>query len=189
MKIAILTLLTFGIISFHNSRDRKTVQKEISRDRLVQEDSFPMDNIEHNDQDLYKSINPTGTYKLDNKIEEINGEIYGYTGSIKVKKLTNEKIVMVFEVNKGAPSYNSGSFVDTLAYKNNRSIYTVPPDMDSTCKITFHFDKKGVTVVEETADYNSGCGFGHAVVADGFYKRTSRKTPILKEPLTDEELE
>ncbi len=95
---------------------------------------------------------------------------------------------MTFEVNKGAPSYNSGSFVDTLIYKNNKAIYTAS-EFDTTCKITFDFDKNGVSVKEETSDYNSGCGFGHGVVADGFYKRMSGKTPILTEPLTGEKIE
>lgn len=133
-------------------------------------------------------IEPTGTYQLDSKSEKRNGDIYGYSGQIQVKKLSSDKIVMTFEVNKGAPSYNSGSFVDTLIYKDNKAIY-IDLESDSTCKITFDFDKKGVTVKEETADYNSGCGFGHAVVADGFFKRTSGKTPILTEPLTGEKLE
>ena len=133
-------------------------------------------------------IEPTGTYQLDSKSEKRNGDIYGYSGQIQVKKLSSDKIAMTFEVNKGAPSYNSGSFVDTLIYKDNKAIY-IDVESDSTCKITFDFGKKGVNVKEETADYNSGCGFGHAVVADGFYKRTSNKTPILTEPLTGEKLE
>ena len=90
---------------------------------------------------------------------------------------------MTFGVNKGAPSYNSGSFIDTLIYKNNMAIYT-DPVIDSSCKITFTFNKSGVLVKEEANDFNSGCGFGHAVVADGFYKIISRKVPILREPLT-----
>lgn len=133
-------------------------------------------------------IEPTGTYQLNSKTEKRNGDIYGYSGQIQVKKISTYKIVMTFEVNKGAPSYNSGSFVDTLIYKDNKAIY-VDLESDSTCKISFGFDKRGVTVKEETADYNSGCGFGHAVVADGFYKKTSSKTPILTEPLTGEKLE
>ena len=133
-------------------------------------------------------IDPTGTYQLDSKTKKKNGDVYGYYGLIQVKKISLDKIVMTFEVNKGAPSYNSGSFVDTLSYKDNISIYS-DIESDSTCKITFEFDKNGVTVKEETADYNSGCGFGHAVVANGFYKKSSDKTPILTEPLTGEKLE
>ena len=133
-------------------------------------------------------IDPTGTYQLDSKTTKKDGEIYGYSGQIQVKKIGSDKIVMTFEVNKGAPSYNSGAFVDTLNYKDNRSIYT-DPETDPTCRITFDFGKKGVTVKEETTDHNFGCGFGHAVVADGFYKRISSKTPILTDPSTGEKLE
>jgi hypothetical protein len=133
-------------------------------------------------------IEPTGTYQLDSRTKKKNGEIFGYFGQIQIKKITNDKIVMTFEINKGAPSYNSGSFIDTLNYQENKAVYT-NPENDSTCKITFNFDKKGVEVIEETADYNSGCGFGGAIVADGFYKRTSSMTPILTKPLTGEKLE
>lgn len=133
-------------------------------------------------------IDPTGTYQLALKTKKKNGETYGYSGKIQIKKIGSDKIIVTFETNKGAPSYNSGSFVDTLNYTENKAIYT-DPESDSTCKITLEFDKKGITVKEETADYNSGCGFGHAVVADGFYKRISNKTPILTEPLTGEKLE
>ncbi len=133
-------------------------------------------------------IDPTGTYKLNSKANNKNGDIYGYSGQVQVKKISLNKIVMTFEVNKGAPSYNSGSFVDTLSYNDNKAIYT-DTDSDSTCKITFDFDKKGIAVKEEASDYNSGCGFGHAVVANGFYKKTSSKIPILTKPLTGEKPE
>jgi hypothetical protein len=94
---------------------------------------------------------------------------------------------MTFEVNKGAPSYNSGSFVDTLVYKENKAVYR-DTEVDTTCTIIFNFNKKGINVVEKTGNYNWGCGFGHGVVADGFYKKISNKVPILTEPLTGEKL-
>lgn len=133
-----------------------------------------------------EKLNPTGTYHLKSKTIKKDGEIYGYFGKIQVKKLNSEKIIMTFEVNKGAPSYNSGSFVDTLIYKNNRAIYKIS-ELSSTCKIIFDFNKKGITVTEKAADYNS-CGFGMNVIADGFYKKTSNKVPILIEPLTGKKL-
>ena len=133
-------------------------------------------------------IEPTGTYELNNIIEKKDGEIYGYFGQIQVKKINSEKIIMTFEVNKGAPSYNSGSFVDTLVYKENKAIFR-DTEVDSTCKVIFNFDKRGITVREETANCNWGCGFGHGVVADGFYKKVSSKIPILTYPLTGEKLD
>ncbi len=95
---------------------------------------------------------------------------------------------MTFEVNKGAPSYNFGSFVDTLDYRSNKSVY-INMQIDTTCKISFNFSKKGIIVKEETADFNSGCGFGHAVVADGFYRKISSKKPVLLEPTTGTKIE
>jgi hypothetical protein len=133
-------------------------------------------------------IDPTGTYQLDSKTEKRGDDVYGYSGLIQVKKISDDKIVMAFEVNKGAPSYNMGSFVDTLSYINNEAIYT-DLESDSTCKITFEFEKRGITVKEETANLNSACGFGHGVFADGFYKRVSKKIPVLEHPLTGEKLE
>lgn len=132
-------------------------------------------------------INPTGTYKLGSGKKNKNGEIYGYFGQIQVKKIAKDKIVMTFEINKGAPSYNSGSFVDTLIYKNNRVSYT-NSQVDTSCVIVFDFVKKGVKVKQKTSDYYFGCGFGQSVIADGFYKMISKEEPILKEPLTEREL-
>lgn len=133
-------------------------------------------------------IDPTGTYDLESETRKDEDDIYGYFGQIQVKRLTEKQIVMTFMVNKGAPSYNSGSFVDTLDYQIDRAIY-VDPELDSSCKITFEFTDKGVNVIEETDNYNFGCGFGHAVVADGFFKKTSSDEPELRHPLTDEKIE
>ena len=59
----------------------------------------------------------------------------------------------------------------------------------STCRMTFRFDSKGITVNEKTADYNSGCGFGHGVVASGRFRRVASRKPKLKDPLSGEPLE
>ena len=134
-------------------------------------------------QDNY--VDPTGTYELDSEVRKTENEIFGYFGEIQVKRLTKNRIVMTFMVNKGAPSYNSGSFVDTLDYQINKAIYT-DPDLDSSCVITFDFTENGVVVKEKTDNYNFGCGFGHAVVADGFFRKTNDDVPVLKEPGTDE---
>lgn len=129
-------------------------------------------------QDKY--IEPTGTYKLVSKVIMSKGDAYGYSGTLQVKKISINKIIVNLDVNKGAPSYNSGGFYDTLNYNDNIAIFTTP-EYDSTCKITLTFSKKGIDVKHETADYNDGCGFGHSVGAKGFYKKISSKVPILIE--------
>lgn len=134
-----------------------------------------------------KGVDPTGTYTLRSVTEERDGDVYGYSGTIQVKQLDKHTVVMTFEINKGAPSYNMGMFVDTLELNGNKVLYTVP-ESDSSCRITFRFSKKGVKVVEETDNYNFGCGFGHAVVADGYYDKTDHEVPVLTWPGTGEPL-
>jgi hypothetical protein len=134
-----------------------------------------------------KTIDPTGTYELVAETTKKGGEIYGYSGQIQVKLLIENRIAMNFFVCIGAPSYNSGGFTDTLDYKNNLAIYRVP-DIDESCVITFIFADEKVTVDELTDNYNFGCGFGHAVVANGNYKKTSSEVPVLKDPFTGEKI-
>jgi hypothetical protein len=116
-------------------------------------------------------INPAGYYSLDNKTRvDTGGERYGYFGSIKVNVIDSNRIFVDFYVCKGAPSYNSGSFEDTLTYQNGIAVRTTTDD--ASCVITFNFNTTGgVTVEEKAKDFNDACGFGHAVIANGFYKR------------------
>ena len=124
-------------------------------------------------------VDPTGTYVLNKNIKKVEGDIYGYFGEIQVAKLDRNKIVMNFSICKGAPSYNSGAFLDTLLYQNNKAIFRGDTIDDPSCMITFNFSAKGIVVEEKTDDYNFGCGFGHAVVASGFFKKTSSKVPVI----------
>ena len=126
-----------------------------------------------------KNVDPTGTYKLESKTSKKNGEIYGYFGQIQIRKLNEEKIILAFEFCIGAPSYNSGSFIDTLDFKVNKSLYKPGAQVDASCEITFDFTNKGISVDEKADDYNFGCGFGHGVIAYGFFKKISSKEPII----------
>lgn len=121
-------------------------------------------------------VDPAGTYSLNGNLKK-DGD--GYFGEIQVIKLDKNKIVMNFSICKGAPSYNSGAFLDTLQYQNNKAIFRGDAVDDPSCMITFNFSAKGVMVDEKTDDYNFGCGFGHAVVASGFFKKTSSKIPSI----------
>lgn len=130
-------------------------------------------------------VSTTGFYSLDSKTEKKNGETYGYFGDIKVKELPDNRVVVKLFVCKGAPSYSSGSLTDTLIIQSNKAVYTTA-EYNRSCRVIFTFFRRGIKVEEITDDYNSGCGFGHAVVADGFFKRKSNKVPTDKE-LTDEQ--
>lgn len=120
-------------------------------------------------------IDPTGTYILDESKPDDNGEVYGYFGEIHVTKLSQTRIMMDFSICKGAPSYNLGNFIDTLAYHDNKAIYKGNGDDDPSCLITFNFSSKGIDVKEKTDSPTFGCGFGHDVDANGFFINTSFK--------------
>lgn len=130
-------------------------------------------------------INPTGTYQFGTEAPQEGNDIHGYTGRIQVKALAADRIVMTFGIQKGAPGYNSGSFVDTLDYKNNRSVYQPDTGLDSDCTVTFDFTGKHAAVTEES-DNATACGFGHGVAAGGVFNKTASGKPLLTHPLTGE---
>ena len=132
-------------------------------------------------------VNPTGEYKLNTKTIKKNGETYGYFGDMKVVTLSKDKILISFFVCKGAPSYNSGSFVDTLEYKNNVAIYKSDSISDPSCNMKMVFTQKGVDVELKSDNPNFACGFGQAVDSQGFYKRVKGKIPRKEEILLDAE--
>jgi hypothetical protein len=125
------------------------------------------------------AFNPTGTYKLNHKTYTKDGDTFGYFGSIRVKLINTRTIAVSLFVCAGAPSYNQGAFVDTLIYSNHRALYH-HADGDTSCRITLYFTAKGVSVKQIQADLNCGCDFGHAVLADWYYKKVSGKFPVIR---------
>lgn len=114
--------------------------------------------------------NPAGYYSLNSKTNVVNGDTYGYFGTLKIQKVDSARIFVDLYVCKGAPSYSSGSLQDTLLYKNGIAVHTTTSD--NSCVITFNFNTPdGVTIEEKTKDTLSGCGFGQGVSASGFYER------------------
>lgn len=130
------------------------------------------------------AVQATGTYSFNDDTVRKNDEIYGYYGSIRVKEIAGKRVVVHLFICKGAPSYNSGSFTDTLDLYNNTAVYTT--EYDPSCKMVFRFYKRGIMVEQYAENINFACGFGHAVDAQGFYRRKSAKVPADSE-LTEEE--
>jgi hypothetical protein len=130
-------------------------------------------------------INVTGTYVIDSTLDGQKISDHSYSAVIIAKVIDSNKIIVNFSINIGPPSYNTGSFFDTLQYKNNVSIYKTDSKIDSTCSITFRFVNGGVYVKEMADNYNWGCGFGHGVVANGYFKKVSIKyTDLFLDPST-----
>ena len=124
-------------------------------------------------------INPRGTFENLGKTVVKNDDTYGYFGTIQVKTLSKNKIVMTFYIYKGAKSYNSGSFIDTLDYSNN-----IADHKDEDCITTFTFTTKGINVKETS---NNSC-WGQGVYAHGHFRRKSSKQPVLVDPLSGQKI-
>jgi hypothetical protein len=136
-------------------------------------------------QPISKFINPTGTYSLKSKTVKRNGETYGYSGKIQVLLIDSNQIKMTFFVTRGAPGYNSGSFVETLYYNGSKAVYT-DSDSINDCMTSFIFNSHGVDVFENP-EVKQLC-WGYGVVATGHYKKKSSKKPVLMHPLTGKKI-
>ena len=111
-----------------------------------------------------KGFNPTGTYEYDNGE---NGD-----GTVKVKKISADKIKVSLFVIGGPPSHNMGEFMKELKIKNGVANYK-----SGDCALKFIFNSKAVKVVQSGWD----CGFGNGVAAGGYYKKISSKVPDMED--------
>ncbi len=115
-------------------------------------------------QSKIEDFNPTGTYEYD------NGE--DGDGTVKVKKISSDKIKVSIFVIGGPPSHNMGEFMKELKIKNGVANYK-----SGDCALKFIFNSKAVKVVQSGWD----CGFGNGVAAGGYYKKISSKVPDMED--------
>ena len=122
-------------------------------------------------------IDPTGTYILTGAIKK--NKITGHSGEIRVQLLSSHQVALCFYINKGDPSYESGSFMDTLVYDDSSARYC--PGKDSSCTILFYFHRRRVEIMEVYTDPNLCCGFGNGVLISAIFKKTSADKPIIQD--------
>lgn len=125
-----------------------------------------------------KYINPEGYYTLIHKRPvkyNEDGVIISRTGSIQVKVLSHDKLVVLIYGFRGAPSYSSGQLVDTVEYVNNTAVCSCVDN--SECRITIQFFKKSANIDQLSRGHM--CGFGHGVDVNGTYTKTKKQAPNL----------
>jgi len=124
-----------------------------------------------------KFIDPTGTYVL--KGETRKNRIIGHSGEIRIKLLDSHTVAMSLYISKGYPGYESGSFVDTLRYDNNRAVYQ--PGGDNTCSVSFWFDEMAVSTEQYFTDPRSGCGFARGIMVSASFEKRSSDIPVIQD--------
>ena len=135
-------------------------------------------------QESNQFINPTGTYIFNKKVDRSNIVTKEYFGDAQVLLLDSNRVIVNFYVNKGAPSFNSGTFYDTLTYTNHTARYIF--EADSSCQVVLNFDVEGAQITQEAEDINYGCGFGQGVVVNAYYHKTTTDKPIFIDYLSGE---
>lgn len=124
-----------------------------------------------------KFIDPTGTYIL--KGETRKNRIVSHSGEIRIKLLDSQTVAMSFFICKGYPGYEKGSFVDTLAYENNRVLYH--PAQDGGCTVSFWFDGESASTEQYFTDPTSPCGFAKGVMIAASFEKKSSETPVIQD--------
>ena len=82
------------------------------------------------------------------------------------------------ELWRGAPTQNMGFLEGRLEVKAGKATF-LQREGNWVCEIAFVFDGEHVKL-RQVQGSDAACGFGHAVYADGTFKRTSRKTPVFR---------
>jgi hypothetical protein len=124
-----------------------------------------------------KFIDPTGTYLL--KGETKKNKIVGHSGEIRIKLLDTQTVAMTFFICKGFPNYETGSFIDTLSYTDNKVMYK--PPADSGCTIAFWFDDLSAETQQYFTNPRSACGFGPGVMKSTVFEKRSSEIPIIQD--------
>jgi hypothetical protein len=122
-------------------------------------------------------INPTGTYLLKGEVK--NSKIVGHSGELRVQLLDTNTIALSFYLNRGYPGYESGAFMDTLYYDDNRAVFG--PANDSSCSIYFQFGERSVEVYQAMTDPHSSCGFRPGVIIPAVFGKTSDEAPVIQD--------
>ncbi|HXD79086.1 MAG TPA: hypothetical protein VN616_14815 [Puia sp.] len=122
-------------------------------------------------------VNPTGTYVLKGEIR--NSRIVGHYGELRARLIDSNTVALAFYLNKGYPGYESGAFLDTLRYDDNRAVFR--PRADSSCAFYFSFDPHAVEVDKGSSDPNSGCGFSLGVIIPAILQKTSSDVPVIQD--------
>lgn len=94
--------------------------------------------------------------------------------TLKMARRGSDSAQLLVECNRGAPSYNSGMAEGVVRVAQERAVLSIA-DFQKPCALRMQFKKDTVVVAQDGSD--ADCGFGHGVMADGTYARTSAALP------------
>lgn len=101
----------------------------------------------------------------------------GRTGVIYVYPNSDTTLLFYLELNRGAPSYNSGAIVGQMnIYRPGEADFSMIKENDLiNCSMNLWFTNDSLFI--RTNDKADDCGYGHAVYSRGDFKRTNKQKP------------
>lgn len=102
----------------------------------------------------------------------------GRTGYLKLYPNSDSTLIFSLDLNRGAPSYNSGELVGELILQSDTSGSFSKNSLDDfiQCQLTFIRDDKSIWI-HNTME-NDECGYGHGVFSYGQYLLKDSSIPL-----------
>lgn len=155
-KLSFAALIIFFAIY---SCDKKTPEAEITETEIIETIDTPT-------VEAKPSTSIAGTYSFGDDGEE------GAVGSVLIYPVNENSALFFLDVNRGAPSYNSGQLFGEMKIEDNIGAY-VDPDLNCLLKFEFGTNQLIVSYGEGQND----CGFGNGVYAGNTYSHTDKSVP------------
>ena len=101
----------------------------------------------------------------------------GHVGTIYIYPDSDSTLLFYLELNRGAPSYNSGAIVGQMnIYSPGEADFTIIKEEDRiNCSMNFWFTNDSLYI--RTNDQADDCGYGYGIYSDGDFKRICPDTP------------
>jgi hypothetical protein len=98
----------------------------------------------------------------------------GPNGQVIIFEESDSSLLFYIDISLGSPSYNMGTLYDRIVIKDGKGVFLSREfeNNKSSCKWSFTFSKKILTVA--TIGNNYECGFGGNVRVDGNYKKVKK---------------
>lgn len=118
-----------------------------------------------------QDINYNGTYSYGTRPDS------GRTGVIHVYQDSDSTLLFYLELNRGAPSYNSGAIAGQMnIYNPGEADFTMVKENDFiNCSMNFWFTNDSLYI--RTNDQADNCGYGGSVYSHGDFKREKKERP------------
>lgn len=164
-NILIASILVLVLVNYSctNTDDGNSSTQEVS----------PKANANANQAEIHswKDFEFGGTYAFG---ENVDSEA---VGTVYIHPISDSSALFFMDLCRGGPTYNMGSVIGELDFKDNIGLYDskkYDDFFDCGLKFEFNADSLVVTIIPGHED----CGLGHAVYPDHTYYRRSKAIPM-----------